>query len=63
MVRPRVFRSGRLWDVGIRFGESEVDLDRMELRLDGELVSIEPQVFDVLAYLCLLYTSPSPRDS
>ena len=51
MVRPRVFRSGRLWDVGIRFGESEVDLDRMELRLDGELVSIEPQVFDVLAYL------------
>mgnify|MGYP001819153943 CR=1 FL=1 len=51
MVHPRVFRSGRLWDVGIRFGESEVDLDRMELRLDGELVSIEPQVFDVLAYL------------
>jgi TolB-like protein len=34
-----------------RFGNYEVDLVQQELRRDGMLVPIEPQVFDVLAYL------------
>jgi pimeloyl-ACP methyl ester carboxylesterase/DNA-binding winged helix-turn-helix (wHTH) protein len=33
------------------FGHGELDTDRYELRVDGELVPLEPQVFDVLAYL------------
>ena len=35
----------------IRFGDCELDLDLQELRRNGERVGIEPQVFDVLAYL------------
>jgi predicted ATPase/DNA-binding winged helix-turn-helix (wHTH) protein len=35
----------------IRFGDCELDLDRFELRRDGVRVPMEPQVFDVLAYL------------
>jgi DNA-binding winged helix-turn-helix (wHTH) protein len=35
----------------IRFGEFTVDPERFELRRAGELVHVEPQVFDVLAYL------------
>ncbi len=34
-----------------RFGEYEVDLGRQELRRAGAAVPVEPQVFDVLAYL------------
>ncbi|MDX2381731.1 MAG: transcriptional regulator, partial [Acidimicrobiia bacterium] len=34
-----------------RFGRCELDLDRVELRVDGVQVQVEPQVFDVLAYL------------
>jgi class 3 adenylate cyclase/DNA-binding winged helix-turn-helix (wHTH) protein len=34
-----------------RFGDHELDLDRYELRRDGTVVELEPQVFDVLAYL------------
>ena len=33
------------------FGNSSVDCARRELRRDGKLVAIEPQVFDVLVYL------------
>jgi DNA-binding winged helix-turn-helix (wHTH) protein len=33
------------------FGTCELSLDRVELRRDGAPVAIEPQVFDVLAYL------------
>ena len=33
------------------FGRCELSLDRVELRRDGAPVPIEPQVFDVLAYL------------
>jgi DNA-binding winged helix-turn-helix (wHTH) protein len=33
------------------FGQYEVDTQRRELRHDGEPRSVEPQVFDVLAYL------------
>ncbi len=36
----------------VRFGRGfELDVERMELRADGEPVAVEPQVFDVLAYL------------
>ena len=34
-----------------RFGAYEVDLVRQELRRAGAVVPVEPQVFDVLAYL------------
>ena len=34
-----------------RFGAYEVDVVRQELRHGGESVPVEPQVFDVLAYL------------
>lgn len=34
-----------------QFGEYELDLDRVELRRGGEVVHVEPQVFDVLAHL------------
>ncbi len=37
--------------VDLRFGECELSVDRRELRRDGEVVPVEPQVFDVLAYL------------
>ena len=34
-----------------RFGRCELDLDRVELRRDGVPARLEPQAFDVLAYL------------
>src|SRR5436190_18990430 len=33
------------------FADCELDVDRRELRRDGALVHVEPQVFDVLHYL------------
>ena len=35
----------------VAFGECELSTDRMELRRGGELVAVEPQVFEVLAHL------------
>ena len=37
--------------MNFRFGEYEVDLVQQELRCAGQAVAVEPQVFDVLAYL------------
>jgi DNA-binding winged helix-turn-helix (wHTH) protein/tetratricopeptide (TPR) repeat protein len=37
--------------VEIGFGECELSVERIELRRAGQLVDMEPQVFDVLAYL------------
>jgi DNA-binding winged helix-turn-helix (wHTH) protein/tetratricopeptide (TPR) repeat protein len=37
--------------VDVRFADCELSLDRFELRRDGAVVDIEPQVFDVLAHL------------
>jgi DNA-binding winged helix-turn-helix (wHTH) protein len=37
--------------VTFAFGEHELDVDRRELRRDGVQVALEPQTFDVLAYL------------
>ena len=34
-----------------RFGAVEVDEAQREIRFDGESRHVEPQVFDVLAYL------------
>src|SRR5262249_23714905 len=36
---------------GVRFGVCELSAERIELRRAGTIVDIEPQVFDVLAYL------------
>lgn len=35
----------------VRFGEGAIDLDRMEIRLGGELRPVQPQVFEVIRYL------------
>jgi len=37
--------------VAVRFGECELSVQRRELRRGGDVVPVEPQVFDVLAYL------------
>jgi DNA-binding winged helix-turn-helix (wHTH) protein len=37
--------------VKFRFAAWELDLDRRELRHEGDSVAVEPQVFDVLSYL------------
>jgi predicted ATPase/DNA-binding winged helix-turn-helix (wHTH) protein len=37
--------------VTLLFGNCELDIDRHELRRDGEVVPLEPQVFKVLAHL------------
>jgi DNA-binding winged helix-turn-helix (wHTH) protein len=37
--------------VTTRFGGCELSIERHELRRDGQVVPMEPQVFDVLAYL------------
>ena len=37
--------------VEVRFGDCELSVERIELRRAGEIVDMEPQVFDVLAYL------------
>jgi len=37
--------------VGVRFGDCELSVERIELRRAGKIVGMEPQVFDVLAYL------------
>ena len=34
-----------------RFGDFEIDLGQQELRRSGQVVHIEPQVFDLLLYL------------
>jgi DNA-binding winged helix-turn-helix (wHTH) protein len=34
-----------------RFEKYVLDTDRRELRLDGDLVPLAPQVFDILVYL------------
>jgi DNA-binding winged helix-turn-helix (wHTH) protein len=37
--------------VGVRFGDCELSVERLELRRADKIVDMEPQVFDVLAYL------------
>jgi DNA-binding winged helix-turn-helix (wHTH) protein len=37
--------------VGVRFGDCELSVERIELTRAGQIVDMEPQVFDVLAYL------------
>jgi pimeloyl-ACP methyl ester carboxylesterase/DNA-binding winged helix-turn-helix (wHTH) protein len=43
------------------FDGYELDLDQFELRRDGERVAVEPQVFDVLAYLVEHRTRVVPK--
>src|SRR5689334_11473458 len=37
--------------MGVRFGDCELNAERIELRRVGQIVDLEPQVFDVLSYL------------
>ncbi|HEX6419301.1 MAG TPA: transcriptional regulator [Acidimicrobiales bacterium] len=37
--------------MAVRFGDCELRVETQELRRSGDLVDVEPQVFDVLAYL------------
>src|SRR6516164_6111116 len=37
--------------VGVRFADCELSIERIELQRAGKIVDMEPQVFDVLAYL------------
>ena len=37
--------------MGFRFADYEIDIDQCELRRDGTVVPVEPQVFDLLVYL------------
>ena len=37
--------------VSLRFGDCELDVERWELRRDGELVSLEPRAMSILAHL------------
>jgi len=37
--------------VEVGFGDCELSVERIELRRAGQIVDMEPQVFDVLAYL------------
>lgn len=48
--------------MGIRFGACVLDVDRRELRRDDALVHVEPQVFDVLAYLVAHADRVVPRE-
>jgi len=45
-----------------QFETFELDTDRYELRRDGEAVRMEPQVFDVLAYLVEHHDRMVPKD-
>src|SRR6266545_7508710 len=49
-TRPCLAKSPML-NVTVRFGDYELSLERLELRHGDTIVGIEPQVFDVLAYL------------
>jgi len=50
-LREAAWRWGRIRDVIYRFEDFELDPQLYELRRDGVPVRLEPQVFDVLAYL------------
>ena len=45
------------------FGEMVLDTDRYLLQKDGEHVHVEPQVFDVLAYLTENCERVVPKDA
>src|SRR5690606_6519811 len=44
------------------FGEFAIDTDRFELRRRGEMLHVEPQVFDVLRYLVEHRDRVVPKD-
>src|SRR6185312_10385018 len=51
MAAPRRARENRTMGGVLHFAGCVVDLGRYELRRDDQPVHVEPQVFDVLAYL------------
>ena len=48
-MREKIPTRGRAMEFS--FGEQVLDVDRRELRRRGELIELEPQVFDLLVYL------------
>ena len=46
-------KRARGWTLLYRFDNYLIDTDRRELRCGNQLVSVEPQVFDILSYLIL----------
>src|SRR5262249_41701018 len=51
VVREIGQRLGKGQAVEFRFAEFEIDLEQQELRRSGQVIAIEPQVFDLLVYL------------
>ena len=54
----------------INAGNMQIDIDSRRVLIDGKEVNLTAKEFDILEFLasnpgkvCLLYTSPSPRDS
>ena len=43
------------------YGQRQADVQMIRIKLPGGRVT--PEALDVLSDICLLYTSPSPRDS
>jgi DNA-binding winged helix-turn-helix (wHTH) protein len=48
--------------VAFAFGDFELDVDRLELRRAGIVVPLEPQTFDVLAYLIQQHERVVPKE-
>jgi DNA-binding winged helix-turn-helix (wHTH) protein len=46
-----------------RFADCELDTARYELRRGGHLITLEPKVFQVLEYLCIITAGTLPKTS
>lgn len=51
MLIASTFSALKELDIALRFADCEFDTDRRELWRAGESVHVEPQVFELLAYL------------
>ena len=60
-VLNRASASQRTEDV-IRYEGLEINFTAREVKIDGEKVSMTPKEYDLLFYLCLLYTSDAADD-
>ena len=60
LVKPLVERCGELWNL---YGPTETTVySTAKLIFDGEPVLVGTPIANTQIYICLLYTSPSPRD-
>ena len=51
MIRPTGAGRDLVSNVVLEFGDYRLDIARRELRRDGDLITLEPKVFDLLAFL------------